>query len=165
MKILLNDIENNIKLVQAINKVKSMKMIDKESLIDEIYLEQPVILSSILVQNNLGNTFEQIDILLNILLVTYVYNRVSKISISKISEHDYEKIVNDLIKEVNNSTQFNNIFQNSFIEIYINNHPNKNLLAYSILEMKKAGFHKLSYENSKYLFIAGMGIVNALSKK
>lgn len=57
-------------LKKAINRASKMSLKDKETVVDEIYTQQPNLLASVLVQQQLGNALAHIDILLNILIVS-----------------------------------------------------------------------------------------------
>ena len=57
----------------AIRKVRGMSVKEKEALADEIYLHQPHLLSSCLVQSRLGVEPAAVEFLLNILFVSKIF--------------------------------------------------------------------------------------------
>ena len=58
-------------LVQAIRDVNAMNPAQKVQLADEIFLQQPNLLASVLVLSNMGVSTQQLEVPLNILLVTF----------------------------------------------------------------------------------------------
>jgi hypothetical protein len=75
-------------LSRAIQKANSMSIRDKEFVCDEIFIEQPNLLASVLVQIHKGNTIEEVDVLLEILIVLYLALKESGEKIEKISEEE-----------------------------------------------------------------------------
>ena len=62
---------------QAIATIEEMENRQRELLADEIHAHQPQLLASVLAQQTLGVSLEQIDVLLNLLLVSYQAMKVS----------------------------------------------------------------------------------------
>jgi hypothetical protein len=78
-------------LIQAIKRSNQMDLIESEKVVDEIYLEQPNLLASVLVQNQMGNKLEDVDVLLNILIVTFLALKYSNVKLEMITENIQEK--------------------------------------------------------------------------
>jgi len=70
----------------AIRKVRGMSAKEKQALTDEIYLRQPHLLASCLVQSRLGIDPSAVEFLLNILLVCYQSMKESGLQWSVITE-------------------------------------------------------------------------------
>ena len=59
-------------LIQAIKRSTQMDLTESERVVNGIYIEQPNLLASVLVQNQMGNKIEVVEVLLNILIVTFL---------------------------------------------------------------------------------------------
>ena len=59
-------------LADALRKVQFLNIKEKELICDEIYKEQPNLFGSVIVQQRLGNSLEDIDVLLEILIVLHL---------------------------------------------------------------------------------------------
>jgi hypothetical protein len=150
-------------LEQSILKVKSMSLQEKEAIVDEIFNEQPNLLASVLVQGQMGNSLEEIDILLNILIVAHVSLKESGVKLRKITEGLQEIEMAKFVAIVNFSEGLNSANITDSIYQYIISQREKYLLAYAFNEMNNSGICSLETENSKYLILAGMNIVNCIS--
>ena len=73
-------------LTKPISQSTQMDLLSAEKIVDEIYLEQPNLLSSVLVQNQLGNKIEHVDVLLRILIVCHLVLKYSGVKIDTITE-------------------------------------------------------------------------------
>ncbi len=149
-------------LVQAIRKSNEMDLAESEKVIDEIYLEQPNLLASVLVQNQMGNKLEDVEVLLNILIVTFLALKYSNVKLEIITENLQEKEMAkyvghfDFLKGLDpqNTEKAINQFSDSKSE--------KLLFSYVIGTMMEAGFTKRKNESAKYLMMAGINIVNCV---
>jgi hypothetical protein len=154
---------SNEHLTQAILKAGAMNLKQKEDAFDEIFREQPNILASILVQQKMGNSLEQMETLLNILLVAHIALKEAQITIALVTEELQNRELDKLIAHVRFGDDLENEQLDDSIKQYIANHNETWLLAFAYTEMDSAGFTKLLYENSKYLLMAGINIVNCIS--
>ena len=78
-------------VTEAIRKVRSMSLREKEALAEEIHLCQPHMLASCLVQSKLGVNPAAVEFLLNILLVCYQSMKESGLQWSVITEDEQER--------------------------------------------------------------------------
>jgi hypothetical protein len=150
-------------LEQSILKVQSMNLQEKEAVVDEIFNEQPNLLASVLVQSQMGNSLDKIEILLNILIVAHISLKESGVKLKKITEDLQENEMARFVATVNFSEGLNAASINSAINQYITSQREKYLLAYAFNEMNNSGICSLETENSKYLIMAGINIVNCIS--
>jgi hypothetical protein len=148
-----------ISLKRAIQKADNLAIEEKTVIFDKIHLEQPNILASVLVQQQLGNSLEQIEVLLNILLVCHLALNEAGINIIQVTEKEQEVNLEMLINNIKNSSSH----QSKAIQKYINSNSEKLLLAYAFDVMNKAGLMNLQNESSKYLVMAGFNIVNCIA--
>ena len=78
-------------IAAAIRKVRGMSVKEKEAFADEIYLHQPHLLASCLVQSRLGVEPAAVEFLLNILFVCYQSMKESGLHWSVITEDEQER--------------------------------------------------------------------------
>jgi len=150
-------------LEQSILKVQNMNLQEKETVVDEIFNQQPNLLASVLVQNQMGNSLEQVDLLLNILIVAHISLKESGVKLKKITEDLQENEMAKFVAIVKFSEGLNVASINSSINQYITSQREKYLLAYAFNEMNNSGICSLETESSKYLMMAGINIVNCIS--
>lgn len=149
-------------LIKAIKQSNQMDLTESEKVMDEIYLEQPNLLAAVLVQSKMGNTMEDIDVLLRILIVIFLALKYSNIKLEMITENLLEK---ELAKYAGHFKFLEGLNQENTeqaIHQFLNNTSEKLLLSYVIGTMMEAGFAKRKNESSKYLIIAGINIVNCI---
>lgn len=151
-------------LNQAINKHSSLTMKEKEAIMDQIYKQQPNLLGSILVQQQMGNTLEQMDVLLNILIVCWLAVKESGKKLSLITEDDQDRNLNRYVAQVNFIDDLGSS-TNKALQQYIDDHSEEFLFAYVHKQVTDAGFHVLQEEHSKYLTMAAMNLVNCIAEK
>jgi len=140
-----------------------MNLQEKETVVDEIFNQQPNLLASVLVQNQMGNSLEQVDLLLNILIVAHISLKESGVKLKKITEDLQENEMAKFVAIVKFSEGLNVASINSSINQYITSQREKYLLAYAFNEMNNSGICSLETESSKYLMMAGINIVNCIS--
>ena len=111
----------------------------------------------------MDNSLEKIDILLKIFIVAYISLKESRVKIKKITEGFQETEMAKFVAIVNFSEGLNSASITSSINQYITSQREKYLLAYAFNEMNDSGICNLDTENSKYLIMAGINIVNCIS--
>lgn len=148
----------------AIGQLADMSMSEKEAELDIIYREQPNMLASVLVQQKMGNSLEQIEVLLHILLVIHLSLREAGVDIATVSEAMQEQQLRRLIGRVKFTEDLNQpTSAHTALSNMIDESPEKWLYAYTINEIQAAGFLDLTYENSKYLALCGLNLVNCIN--
>jgi hypothetical protein len=150
-------------LTSAINKAQNMSLTDKELACDDIFREQPNLLASVLVQQQMGNTLEEVDMLLNILIVLHLAVKEAGVRIEEISELQQEDQLAKLTISVAFSEGMDSHLVNSSIKQYISNHKEPIMLSYVTNTMKEAGFFENMRECTKYLVLAGVNLANCVS--
>ena len=152
-------------LANALRKVKSLNIKDKELICDEIYKEQPNLLGSVIVQQRLGNSLEDVDVLLEILIVLHLSLKEAGIKISKIPEQEQEYQLRLLKDTILFSEGLGGHLIKSSVGQYVSNHKEPILLAYVIGAMRDAGFFEKKEEVSKYLIQAGLNLVVCIANE
>ena len=150
-------------LAAAIRLAKAMSMADKEAEFDVIYREQPNLLASVLVQQQMGNSLEQMDVLLHLLLVIHLSLREAGVVLETVSEKTQEQQLRRFVARVNFVEDLAEPLRTTALEDQLNEFPEKWLYTHAINEMKEAGFAELEYENSKYLMLCGLNLVNCVN--
>ncbi|MDY0361031.1 MAG: hypothetical protein RBR08_06245 [Desulforegulaceae bacterium] len=151
-------------LASATRKVNSMDIKAKELAFEDVFAEQPNLLASILVQHRLGNTMNDVESLLHILLVLHFAIKEAGIVIPKISEHEQQRQLEILEHSVLFSEGMSSNLAQSSVNQYINNHKEPVLLAYVIGAMQEAGFLKNKNEASKFLIMTGINLVSCIAE-
>jgi hypothetical protein len=154
---------SNKNLASALRKVCLLNIKDKELICDEIFKEQPNLLGSVIVQQRLGNSLEDIDVLLEILIVLHFSLKEAGIRISKISEREQEHQLRILKETILFSEGLGQHLLKSSVDQYVSNHKEPILLAYVINAMQDAGFFERKEENLKYLIQAGVNLVACIA--
>ena len=147
----------------AIRKANAMDIESKETLCDEIFIDQPNLLASVLVQQQMGNELKEVDVLLNILMVLHMAIKESGNKISKITENEQEYQLKIFSATVKFTENMGNECINESLNQFINDHKERNLLAYVVGKMRGANFFENRKENSKYLIMAGINLVNCIA--
>ena len=154
---------NRTVLKRSIKKIQKMSLKDKEAIIDEIYLEQPNLLASVLVLKQMGSSLEDMEVLINILLVTHLALKDACIKLLKITENDQDREMARFVGHVKFTEGLSSASETQAMQDYINSHEEQLLLAHAYNEMSNAGFTELRSEAAKYLILAGVNIVNCIS--
>lgn len=150
-------------LTNAILKTQQMSMKEKEAVFDKIFTEQPNLLASILVQQQMGNSMAQMEVLINILLVSHLALKESGIKVVKISDDLQDKEMAKFVATIKFTEGLSASSLESSLQQYVASQKEKELLAYALNEMTEAGFTRLENESSKYLILTGINMVNCIS--
>jgi hypothetical protein len=151
-----------IHLNAAIAQADAISLAEKELQFDTIFQEQPNLLASVLVQQQMGNTLEQMEVLLNLLLVILLSLRQANVKLPTVSEDKQEQQLQRLIGTVLFMDDLDRSTRDSAFNQMIEQQSEKWLFAYAWKLMIDAGFPYLEYENSKYLTLCGLNLVNCL---
>jgi len=151
-----------VHLTAAITQADALTLAEKELQFDTIFQEQPNLLASVLVQQQMGNTLEQMEVLLNLLLVIHLSLRHAEVTLQTVSEDKQEQQLRRLIGTVKFMDDLDRSSRDSAFHQMIEQQSEKWLFAYALNLMVGAGFPDLEYENSKYLMLCGLNLVNCI---
>jgi hypothetical protein len=152
----------------ALKKVRSMDSAAQIALADEIFENQPNLLGSCLVQQNLGVGNNGLELLLNILLVCYQAMKESGFEWPMISEDEQERQLKRMVGAVKFSRGFSNPrMSNAASEQYLESHPERALLAFVLNECNEwlaqiASRHSEA-ESDKFALMASFNLVNCIA--
>lgn len=151
----------------AVRKVRGMSAKEKEALTDEIYLRQPHLLASCLVQSRLGVDPSAIEFLLNILLVCYQSMKESGLQWSVITEEEQERQMQRWIGAVQFSEHAMRSAADGAREQYASQHPEQPLLAFVVSEanqwLREISERNAEAQSDKFVMMASMNLVNCIA--
>ncbi len=151
----------------AIRKVRGMSAEEKEALTDEIYLRQPHLLASCVVQSRLGVDPSAVEFLLNILLVCYQSMKESGLQWSVITEEEQERQMQRWISAVQFSEHAMRPAADSAREQYASQHPERPLLAFVVNEtnqwLREISERHSEAQSDKFVMMASMNLVNCIA--
>jgi len=149
-------------LAEAINQFNDMDIIAKEKVADEIYKKQPNLLASVIVLNQMGNKLEHVEVILNILMVSYLALTNSGVRIKKITEKLQQQELAKLVLHANSTKSLDS--QKGFEAMYqfVHDKSEEVLMAFVINTIQEAGLADLPNESSKYVIMSGINIVNCI---
>lgn len=153
--------EKNV--AQALIKVRAMDDARKVQAAAEIAEQQPILLSMVLAQRNFGASFEQIDVLLELLLTCWEAMRESGHTWPKIEELAQERCLARLAGQLKFADGLPNALKSQANENWTNSHPEKPLLALALFELQSKGLSTISNDTEKFLAIAALGIVECIA--
>jgi len=152
-------------LTEAIKKADSMTLIESEKYLDEINCKQPLLMKSVIDLHYEGNSLEQVDVIVGLLIVTSLALEYSDIIIEEVSMTDYEIQMNSYVNHLKRIDVLKSKKKKVEIQKYIKSNPEKLLMAYVYGKINEAGLTKLNTEGAKYLVMAGVNIVNCVAAK
>ena len=150
-------------IAEAKLKTDNMSLAEKEAEFDIIFREQPNLLGSVIVQQQMGNTLEQMDVLLNLLLNIHLAFREAGVSIPTVSEELQEQELSRLVGQVKFTDGLDKQSFDTVLKKMIDNHPEKWLFSLAMHEVSRAGFLMLQNESSKYLVLCALNLVQCVA--
>src|SRR5450759_1622490 len=121
-------------LAQAIAKVRAMDMKQKEQLAHELFRAQPHLFGSFLVQKQLGVSVEKMDFLVDLLFMCFQAMKESGLTWPLITEDEQDRQMKRFIASVKVGDDSGKSLRGQSMQQYIENHPEKELLAYVNVE-------------------------------
>ena len=150
-------------VAQALIKVRAMDIARKVQSVSEIAEQQPILLSMVLAQRNFEATFEQIGVLLELLLTCWEAMRESGHSWPKIEEKGQKRCLARLAGQLKFGDGLPYALKSQAIENWTNSHPEKPLLALALFELQDKGLSNISTETEKVLAITALGIIECIA--
>jgi hypothetical protein len=152
----------------AMKKVQAMDVAQRVSLADEIFIKQPNLLASCLVQPRLGVDMQSVEVLLNILLVCYQAMKESGLEWPLISEDDQERQMQRMVGAVKFSQDIPDpALAEAARAQYLANHPEQPLLAFVLSEsntwLRDLARRQTESEADKFVMIASINLVNCIA--
>lgn len=121
---------SQIVLAQAAIAVDRMTVQERVQLADELYLQQPTLLASILVLHRMGVSMPQLDVPANILLVAYQAMKMSGHRWPVISEKTQERCLQRLTGKIRFTESLSAEMHRQAVEQQMTQHTEPYLLAF-----------------------------------
>lgn len=150
-------------IASAIQVVKAMSIKEKEKLADEIYLNQPNMLGSILVLSRFGASMETVGELLNVLFACYESMRASGRSWPPVTEQMQDKGLSRLAGRIMFIEGLSPPDQNSAVKSQVDDHPEQYLFAYVMDALRHLDIAPPKTETDKFVALAALNIVECVS--
>lgn len=155
-------------LATAINKVRSMSLSQKASLIDEIFQQQPNLLASCLVQQRFGVSEHKVEFLLNILLVCFQAMKESGHEWPLITEDEQER---QLVRHTGAVKFSEDLVDPTLADAarsqYVANHPEAPLLSFVVNEINvwlgELAAQRAEAESDTFIMMAAVNFVNCIA--
>lgn len=150
-------------VVQAVITVQAMDAKQKEQLADELFHRQPNLFGSFLVQTKLGVSLEKMEFLLNLLFVCFQAMKESGLPWPLITEDDLDDQSKRFAAIATFGDDLSEKLRNQSMQQYIDNHPEKELLAYVQVETANWLKRIIPEDSDKYVMLASWNIVNCIA--
>ena len=150
-------------LAQAILAVRAMDTKQKELLADELFIAQPHLFGSFMVQQRMGVSIEKMGFLLDLLFVCFQAMKESGLTWPLITEDHLDQQSKRFAAIANFGEGLSEPLQDRSMQQYIEDHPEKELLAY--VQMETANWLKriIPEDSDKYVMLASWNIVNCIA--
>ena len=150
-------------LAQAHVGVDRMGQAQKVALADEIFLQQPTLLASILVLPRMGVAMEQLEVALHVLLVTF--------QAMKLSGHKWPIVTEDIqegcLQRLTARARFNEGLPPDLVaqtvQRFCDEHAERFLLAFVYGYLGDHGLLAVRIEAEKYLMLATLNLVECVA--
>ena len=150
-------------LVQAIRDVNAMNPAQKVQLADEIFLQQPNLLASILVLANMGVSTLQLEVPLHILLVTFQAMKRSGHTWPIVQEEVQERCMQRLSARMRFNEGLPAQTADRLVKQFCDEHAERNLLAFVYGYLGEHDLLRVRTEPEKYLLLAALNLVECIA--
>ena len=133
------------------------------ALADEVFAHQPNLLASVLVQQRMGASLQQIEVLVNILLVAYQAMKTSGRRWPVISEATQERCLQRLTGKVRFTEGLGLELLQQAVQDQINAHGEPHLLAFAFGQLREHDLLSVRTEAEKYLMLAAINLVDCIA--
>lgn len=150
-------------MVRAIPKVRAMSGAQKEALADELFRTQPSLFGSFLVQQRFGGSLAQMEFLLDLLFVCFQAMKESGLPWPLITEDELDRQSQRFAAIATFGDGLSSALRERSMLQYVEDHPEKELLAYVHMETMKRLKAIVPEESDKYVMMAAWNIVNCIA--
>ena len=154
---------SQVVLTQAAVAVGRMGFAEREHLADEIYVQQPNLLASVVVQHQMGASLPQTEDLLNILLVAYQAMKLSGRRWPVISEDTQDACLQRLTGKVRFIEGLSAGATKQAIGQQIDQHSEPYLLAFVFGRLKEHDLLGIRTDVEKYLVLGALNLVECIA--
>jgi len=150
-------------LVHAMRDVNAMNPAQKVQLADEIFLQQPNLLASILVLTNMGVSTLQLEVPLHILLVTFQAMKRSGHAWPIVQEDVQEKCLQRLNARMRFNEGLPAQIADRLVKKFCDEHCERNLLAFVYGYLGEHDLLSVRTDAEKYLLLAALNLVECIA--
>lgn len=150
-------------LARAISKVDAMDMQQQEDLADEIFKVQPNLFGSVLALRRMGVEPNRMDFPVRMLLVCFQSMKESGIVWPTVSEKDLSRQLKRWLSSIQMGDNLNDSLRRYSTKVYIDAHPEKELLAFVTTSMAKWLADQPAKETDNYVVMAVQNLVNCVA--
>lgn len=150
-------------LVHAIGDVNAMKPAQKVQLADEIFLQQPNLLASILVLSNMGVSTLQMEVPLHIVLVTFQAMKRSGHTWPVVQEDVQEQCMQRLTARMRFNEGLPVQMADRLAKQFCNEHSERNLLGFVYGYLGEHDLLRVRNDAEKYLLLAALNLVECIA--
>lgn len=150
-------------LVQAIRDVNAMNPAQKVELTDEIFLQQPNLLTSILVLANMGVSLPQLEVPLHILMVTFQAMKHSGHTWPIVQEDEQERCMQRLTARMRFNEGLPVQIADRLVKQFCDEHPERNLLAFVYGYLGDHALLRVRTDAEKYLLLAALNLIECIA--
>ena len=150
-------------LAQAHRDIDAMNPAQKVQLADEIFLQQPNLLASILVLSNMGVSTLQLEVPLHILLVTFQAMKRSGHAWPIIQEDVQERCMQRLTARMRFNEGLPAQIATRLVKQFCDEHSERNLLAFVYGYLGEHDFLRVRTDSEKYLLLAALNLVECIA--
>ncbi len=150
-------------LARAIVTVRAMDIKHKDRLADELLRAQPNLFGSFLVQKQLGVSVEKMDFLVDLLFTCFQAMKESGLTWPVISEDELDRQMRRFTASVKFAGDLDKSLRDQSMQQYIEDHPEKELLAYVQAETAIWMNRIVPEETDKYVMMAAANFVNCIA--
>jgi hypothetical protein len=150
-------------LLQAVASVKAMDDKQKELLADELFRVQPNLFGSALVLSRLGVSMDKVGFALELLFVCFRAMKESGLTWPVITEAELDRQSLRFVGIVKFGDDLGESLRHRSIKQYVEDHPEKDLLAYVQMETMSWLKRVAPEETDKYVILAIWNFVNCIA--
>ena len=150
-------------LLQALAAVKAMDDKQKELLADELFRVQPNLLGSALVLVQLGVSMDTVGFALDMLFICFRAMKESGLTWPVITEDELDRQSQRFVGIVKFGGDLGESLRNQSIQQYVDDHPEKELLAYVQMETMSWLKRVVPEETDKYVILVVWNFVNCIA--
>jgi hypothetical protein len=150
-------------LVHAMRDVNAMNPAQKVQLADEIFLQQPNLLASILVLTNMGVSTLQLEVPLHILLVTFQAMKRCGRTWPIVQEDVQEKCLQRLNARMRFNEELPAQIADRMVKQFCDEHCERNLLAFVYGYLGVHDLLRVRTDPEKYLLLAALNLVECIA--
>ena len=150
-------------LVRAIRDINAMNPAQKIELADEIFLQQPNLLASILVLPKMGVTTLQLEVPLHILLVTFQAMKHSGHTWPIVQDDVQDRCMQRLTARVRFNEGLPAQIADRLVKQFCDEHSERNLLAFVFGYLGEHDLLRVRTDAEKYLLLATINLVECLT--